>query len=54
MLKNALRAKIAVKAAKVLPGGWITVAALSHPKTRELGLAAARHGWREIQKRRSR
>jgi hypothetical protein len=54
MLKNAAKVAVARRAARFLPGGWVTVAALSHPKSREIGLAAARHGWRQIQKHRPR
>jgi hypothetical protein len=53
MLKSVLKAHAARRGARFLPGGWITMAAL-HPKSREIGAAAARRGWRELQKRRAR
>jgi hypothetical protein len=52
MLKSMLKAHAAKRGARMLPGGWITLAAL-HPRSRQIGAAAARRGWREIQKRRS-
>jgi hypothetical protein len=51
MLKSLLKAQAARRGARFLPGGWITMAAL-HPRSRRIGAAAARRGWREIQKRR--
>jgi hypothetical protein len=53
MLKSLLKAKAAKRGARMLPGGWVTVAAL-HPRSRQIGMAAARRGWREVQKRRGR
>ncbi|HYI80584.1 MAG TPA: hypothetical protein VEW67_06970 [Thermoleophilaceae bacterium] len=51
MLKSMLKARAAKRGARMLPGGWITLAAL-HPRSRRIGAAAARRGWREIQKHR--
>jgi hypothetical protein len=51
MLKSMLKAHAAKRGARMLPGGWITLAAL-HPRSRRIGAAAARRGWHEIQKRR--
>ncbi len=53
MLRSLLTAHAAKRGAKMLPGGWITVAAL-HPRSRQIGAAAAKRGWREVQKRRAR
>jgi len=53
MLKSAVTGYAFKKGAKVLPGGWVTVALL-HPRSRAVGMAAARHGWRQVQKRRGR
>jgi hypothetical protein len=53
MLRSFLKAHAAKRGAKFLPGGWITMAAL-HPRSRRIGAAAARRGWREVQKRRAR
>lgn len=50
MLKTLLKAQAAKRGARMLPGGWITMAAL-HPRSRRIGAAAARRGWREVQKR---
>jgi hypothetical protein len=54
MLKAAATAVAARRAARFLPGGWVTVAVLSSPRGRAIGLAAARHGWRQVQKHRPR
>lgn len=53
MLKSVLKGMATKRGAKMLPGGWITMAAL-HPRSRRIGAAAARRGWREVQKRRGR
>jgi hypothetical protein len=53
MLKSILKAQAARRGARFLPGGWVTMVAL-HPKSRQIGAAAARRGWRELQKRRGR
>lgn len=53
MLKSLLKAQAAKRGARFLPGGWVTMLALS-PRGRAIGMAAARHGWRQVQKRRSR
>jgi hypothetical protein len=53
MLKSLLTAHLARRGARFLPGGYLTMLALS-PKGRAVGAAAARHGWRQVQKRRSR
>jgi hypothetical protein len=52
MLKSLLKASAAKRGARFVPGGWITMAAL-HPRSRQIGAAAARRGWRELQKRRA-
>jgi hypothetical protein len=52
MLKSLLKAHAAKRGARMVPGGWITLAAL-HPRSRQIGAAAARRSWREIQKRRA-
>lgn len=49
MLKSFLKASAARRGARFLPGGWLTVLALS-PQ----GRSAIKSGWREIQKRRGR
>jgi hypothetical protein len=51
MIRSLLKAHAAKRGVRMLPGGWITLAAL-HPRSRQIGAAAARRGWREIQKRR--
>ena len=53
MLKSMLKAAATKRGARMLPGGWFTVAAL-HPRSRQIGAAAAKRGWRELQKRRAR
>jgi hypothetical protein len=53
MLKSVLRAQAMRRGARFLPGGWVTMVAL-HPRSRQIGAAAARRGWRELQKRRAR
>jgi predicted nuclease with RNAse H fold len=53
MLASFLKAHALRRGARVLPGGWVTMLALS-PKGRAISLAAARHGWRQVQKRRAR
>jgi len=53
MLKSVLKAAAAKRGARMLPGGWVTLVAL-HPRSRQIGAAAARRGWRELQKRRGR
>lgn len=53
MIKSILKAQAARRGARFLPGGWVTMVAL-HPRSRKIGAAAARRGWREIQKRRPR
>jgi hypothetical protein len=53
MIKSFLKANAARRGARMLPGGWFTMLALN-PRSRAIGLAAARHGWRQVQKRRSR
>jgi hypothetical protein len=52
MLTSLLKGHAMKRGARMLPGGWITMAAL-HPTSRKVGMAAARRGWREVQKRRS-
>lgn len=53
MLSSLLKAHAAKRGARFIPGGWITMAAL-HPRSRQIGAAAARRGWHELQKRRAR
>jgi hypothetical protein len=53
MLRSLLKAQAAKRGARFVPGGWMTMVAL-HPRSRRIGAAAARRGWREIQKRRAR
>jgi hypothetical protein len=53
MLTNLLKGAAIKRGTRVLPGGWMTMLAL-HPRSRRIGAAAARHGWRELQKRRNR
>jgi hypothetical protein len=53
MLASFLKAHALKKGVRFVPGGWITMAAL-HPTSRRIGAAAARRGWREVQKRRGR
>lgn len=49
MLKSLLKGHAARRGARALPGGWLTVLALS-PKGRSI----VKSGWRELQKRRRR
>ncbi len=51
MIKSLLKATATKRGVKMLPGGWITMAAL-HPRSRRIGAAAAKRGWRELQRRR--
>jgi hypothetical protein len=53
MFTSLLRAQALRRAARFLPGGWVTLVVL-HPVSRQIGAAAARRGWREVQKRRGR
>ena len=53
MLTNLLKGAALKRGTKMLPGGWVTMVAL-HPRSRRIGAAAARRGWRELQKRRAR
>lgn len=53
MVKSMLKGMATKRGVRMLPGGWITMAAL-HPRSRRIGAAAARRGWREVQKRRGR
>jgi predicted nuclease with RNAse H fold len=47
MLKSLLKAQAARRGARFLPGGWITMLALS-PR----GRSAMRSGWNYVQRRR--
>ncbi|HYI98919.1 MAG TPA: hypothetical protein VEX36_04470 [Thermoleophilaceae bacterium] len=49
MLKSILKASAAKRGARFVPGGWITMLALSRP-----GRSAIRGGWQQIQKQRGR
>lgn len=51
MLKSVIKGMATKRGAKMLPGGWMTMVAL-HPRSRRIGMAAAKRGWREVQKRR--
>lgn len=53
MLKSLAKAHLARRTVHFLPGGWVTMVALS-PTGRRIGYAAARHGWKQVQKRRTR
>jgi hypothetical protein len=53
MVASFLKAHAIRRGVKFLPGGWVTMAAL-HPTSRRIGAAAARRGWSEVQKRRTR
>jgi hypothetical protein len=48
MLKSLLKAQAARRGARFLPGGWITMMALSPS-----GRSAMRSGWKYVQKQRS-
>jgi hypothetical protein len=49
MLKSILKVQAARRGARFMPGGWITMLALSRP-----GRSAIRSGWQQIQKQRRR
>lgn len=53
MLRSAVTAYAAKRGAKFVPGGWVTLVLLS-PRGRAVSVALARHGWRQVQKRRGR
>lgn len=51
MVKSLLKSYAVKRGVRFVPGGWVTMAAL-HPTSRRIGAAAAKRGWREVQKRR--